>query len=314
MTRSRAAKRASFFRGFAVCAVLALPTQAADAPSPGTAAINALLASEWEYTVAKDDLHGSMLTVDLPASWPPNGDGRLSYLAYVGGMRSGLADGEIIGSIWGRIVLDTKTAKASFERLSASAAEIGTQDVHPMSAKEIAVFANEEAAVRTLTAITKTKGAPKAADPVLRAFYCQWRAFDGVIADKLPSPEADFLRWLDCDKRVSLGAEADKKSAEEFAVKNARWSSHRINSWVEHDVPYEMKSRPLTPREIEENVEALKDAKDEGSVWLRKCYAKALPGDIWMILFRPRNSDQAVDVVVDLNRPGGLLETLEHEK
>jgi hypothetical protein len=202
----------------AVVMLLAAPSRAEQKKSPEEEAIDALIAPEWEATRNPDDrakaiFYWPTTTVDLPASWPPNGDGRLSRLVYASGHMNGLADAELRGSIWARIVLDAKTRKPSFQRLSPESKDAGMQGVRPMTRKEIDVAGTRDAAIPALEALAAAKGAPKTPDPVLRAYYCQWKKFSGA-ASELPHPEIDFLNWLDCGRRDSPGAERNKKGAE----------------------------------------------------------------------------------------------------
>lgn len=161
--------------------------------------------------------------------------------------------------------------------------------------------------VLALKTLAAAKEAPKAPDPVLRAYYCQAKKFDGVFS-KLPRPESDFMDWLDCGRRDSPGAEQDKKSAEEFAAKNARWKSRRLEYWMEKDVPFQTTSRVLTAAELKERAGAEEDD------WIRAHYAKALPGDVWLVHFESARSATVVDAVVDLNEDGGLLRADESKK
>lgn len=168
------------------------------ASPPRKVMVKDVLEAEWAATVKDKSLMRSELTADFPASWPPNGDGLVSYFAYSSGMPPGLSDGQLVGSVWGRIVLDPETGGTWFTRLSPRTQELGTQGVRPMSKEEIDLYKRAPEAIQMVRDLAKLKDAPRSPDPLLRAVYCQSYRFSGVITTSLPRPEADFQRWLDC--------------------------------------------------------------------------------------------------------------------
>lgn len=177
----------------------AVPSRAGRTFWGGDKQVAELFDAQWARTAKTDRLYSGAITPVFPATWPPNGDGRVAYIAYSSGLRPGVADGEDVGSPWGRIVKDLRSSRVSFERLSAKPKDLGTQGVQPLSNHERDIAGLARDAEDEVRALSKKKGIPALGAPLVRTYYCQWRRFDGVIAKTLPKPQSDFLRWLDCD-------------------------------------------------------------------------------------------------------------------
>jgi hypothetical protein len=127
----------------------------------------------------------------LPSEWPMTPKGTLVRWVFAAAMDIGLHDGERVGSAWARVDLaadGTETVTVVATALE----DLGVQGVRPITKEQAAelraAFTSEDA----LRAGELTK---------VKAPFCRWAGFNGVIAARLKAHHAAFFKALACDAR-----------------------------------------------------------------------------------------------------------------
>lgn len=135
----------------------------------------------WDYRVAPP----------LPSEWPMTPKSTLVRWVYGAGRDLDLRDGERIAAPWARIDVGVDGVP-TLTTLSKRLDVIDTQGVRPVSK------ADAEAVRRVYEADDALRKNDLAQ---VRAGYCLWRSWNGVIARQLEAKHAAFFAALQCSSR-----------------------------------------------------------------------------------------------------------------
>jgi hypothetical protein len=138
-------------------------------------------ANDWEIQVSPA----------MPAHWP--GARSLIFYAYAYRQEIHLADGVRIAAPWARGEM-RPGQPFNVTLLHGPLMPIGIQGVRPMMPQD-GDPAQRQAQVQALL----TTPATAQGDRLIRAYYCGWRARQGVIAASIEPLHPDFFSWLRCD-------------------------------------------------------------------------------------------------------------------
>lgn len=160
--------------------------QAKQVATTALRAIEAKQASKMSSTVR--------LTPPLPAAWPPNG--RTFVYAYAARFDPSLHDAERTTPPWGRLVItnDAGRAALAFDERATQLGAAEPQGFRPVGKDDPIVAQQKPAQASVLNATSEA-----ALDAVaVRAYYCAWFRYNGVVAARVRPRHAEFVRWLAC--------------------------------------------------------------------------------------------------------------------
>jgi hypothetical protein len=142
------------------------------------------------------------VTPPLPSHWPPSQSTTLYYYAYAAGNPSQrpVMDGEHNSLPWARVEVERDPqARPKVTLLRRDLKELGIQGFGPVMQEEAEAHqARGAASAVLLGALTGLPPAGSDEEKTLQKFYCQWRKWNGVIAQELLQRHKDFFRWLAC--------------------------------------------------------------------------------------------------------------------
>ncbi|MBS2028417.1 MAG: hypothetical protein JST54_10970 [Deltaproteobacteria bacterium] len=158
---------------------------------PDDAALQKLFAPAWAAlpTSRAPPFWSMRVTPRLPDAWPA--PKALVVFAYPVGMDPGLSDAERIAKPFARATF-APGAAPKVESLSKTIDALGPQGFRPINEKEQAIHGQGPAAQAALAAL------PAKPDEAMRAYYCQWAGFNGVIVRALPDAQLAFFAGLGC--------------------------------------------------------------------------------------------------------------------
>lgn len=134
------------------------------------------------------------LTPPIPAAWPPNG--RTFVYTYAARFDPSLHDAERTTPPWGRLVItnDAGRAALAFDELATQLGAAEPQGFRPVGKDDPIIAQQKSAQASVLNATSEA-----ALDAVaVRAYYCAWFRYNGVVAARVRPRHADFVRWLAC--------------------------------------------------------------------------------------------------------------------
>ena len=139
------------------------------------------------------------ITPPFPCKWPPDGRGEVCYYAFARGLKPGLLDAEVVSTLWGRVLLDTRGEKPPrMDILSRALGESGIQGVRPLAPQEMAIYRTAETAELAVQDLVKTTQPETFQAGAIRLYYCQWSKDNGVVSGQVRVLHEGFFRWLDC--------------------------------------------------------------------------------------------------------------------
>jgi hypothetical protein len=130
-------------------------------------------------------------TPPFPAAWPP--DGSSVVYAYATRFDPSLRDAERTSQPWGRVRIDAK-GQVSLEHAEKALGRAEPQGFRPVSKDDpvLAARAAAQASVLTATSLEALDAAQ------VRAFYCAWLRYNGVVAKSVRVRHEAFVKWLEC--------------------------------------------------------------------------------------------------------------------
>lgn len=128
----------------------------------------------------------------LPTHWPPDAHGALVRYAYAWTLHPHIADGQEEAAPWARS--EGKPGEAPrVDVIRRTLESLGIQGVRPIRADEMQLAGRKEEVAALLTFPPSP-----ASEQLIRAYYCNWRSRNGVIAATLVPRHPEFFAWLGC--------------------------------------------------------------------------------------------------------------------
>lgn len=148
-----------------------------------------ILEKHWRETKKTEPPFWSFRVSDpIPAVWPNQAPFRYVYFATAHGFSPQLSDGEVRGTVWGKLTVEGD-AEPKFIRLAKVIKDEGRTGVRPLTEKEKKILAVDPLELLG----TRSKDS----DLKLKAYYCLRMTFGTVPAEAMAANPA-FFKWLGC--------------------------------------------------------------------------------------------------------------------